>query len=596
MALDLDSIGRPIGPVERDYDWKDAVLYALGVGAGSDELDYVYEKQLKVLPSFSIGAVFDFLMRVAAESGADLRGILHGEQDIFFHQPIPPEGRLTTRGRITHIYDKGEDKGAVVIAEADTFHGSGAKLFTNVFTLFCRRDGGFGGENAPGEKVVFPERPPDFEQRDRPSPDQPLIYRLSGDVFALHVDPDFARQSGFERPIMHGLCTHGYACRAAVKHLMAGQPERMTRFRVRFSKALYPGVPIETRIWKTDEGRAVFRVLDAESSEVVIDNGVVEWMPPAELERRRKLGAIHFDGRVAVVTGGGAGLGRAYALELARRGAKVVVNDLGGARDGSGQGSAGPADEVVAEIRKAGGKAVASYDSVATPEGGERIVKTALDAFGRLDILINNAGILRDRSLLKMSPEEWAAVIAVHLDGAYCVTRPALKAMRERGYGRIVMTTSAAGLHGNFGQTNYAAAKLGIVGFMNTVKLEGRKHGVKINAVAPIAATRLTEDILPPDMQARLRPDFAVPLTLYLASELCPDTGGIYSAGMGFYGRVAMLTGAGTVIGDGQSPPSAEEVAAEMNAIRSLEGGRIYEDAMSALVPLMDGRAGRAGA
>ena len=198
------------------------------------------------------------------------------------------------------------------------------------------------------------------------------------------------------------------------------------------------------------------------------------------------------------MTGAGAGLGRVYALELAKRGAKVVVNDLGGARDGSGQGSTSAADKVVEEIKSLGGEAVASYDSVATVEGGEAIIKKAVETFGQVDILINNAGILRDKTLAKMEPAEWDTVLSVHLDGAYNVTRPAFLKMRENGYGRIIVTTSSSGLYGNFGQANYSAAKMGLVGLMNSLKLEGEKHGIKVNAIAPTAATRLTEDILPP--------------------------------------------------------------------------------------------------
>ncbi|MFH2007763.1 MAG: SDR family NAD(P)-dependent oxidoreductase [bacterium] len=588
MALNLDSIGKPIGPKHKDYNWKDCALYALGVGAGFEDLDYVYEKQLKVVPSFSIGAVFDFLMAVATDSEADLRGILHGEQDIHFHGPIPSEGHLTTNGTITRMYDKGADKGALVIAEASTFHDNGAKLFTNIFTLFCRKDGGFGGENAPGEMEEFPAREPDFEEQDTPTADQPLLYRLSGDVFALHVDPDFAKASGFDKPIMHGLCTHGYACRAVIKHLMPGAPERMTRFKTRFSKTLYPGVPIQTLIWKDGDGRALFKVVNTENNEVVIDNGVVEWMTPQEQARRKALGKIHVDGKVAVVTGAGAGLGRAYALELARRGAKVVVNDLGGARDGSGDGSAGPAAQVVKEITDAGGEAVANTDSVATPEGGESIINQAVDAFGRIDIVINNAGILRDKSLLKMTDEDWESVMAVHLDGAYNVTRPAMKHMRAQGYGRIVLTTSAAGLHGNFGQTNYSAAKLALVGFMNTLKLEGEKYDIKVNTVAPIATTRLTDDILPPDLKEKLQPELVVPLTVYLCSEQCPGTGGVYNAGMGFFSKAAIVTGPGATVGDGKSPPTAEELAKRFQAIRSLKGAQEYATLNAALGPVLD--------
>jgi 3-hydroxy-3-methylglutaryl CoA synthase/NAD(P)-dependent dehydrogenase (short-subunit alcohol dehydrogenase family)/putative sterol carrier protein len=269
---------------------------------------------------------------------------------------------------------------------------------------------------------------------------------------------------------------------------------------------------------------------------------------------------IRFDDKVAVVTGAGAGLGRQYALDLAKRGAKVVVNDLGIARDGSGPCMAGPADEVVEEIEALGGTAIASYDSVSTPEGGAAIIKTAIDAFGRVDILINNAGILRDRTLAKMEPGEWQAVRSVHLDGAYNVTRPAFMHMRENGYGRIIMTTSAAGLYGNFGQTNYSAAKMAVVGLMSTLKLEGEKHNIKVNTIAPLAMTRLTEDLLPPDLAEKLKPEFVAPMVMYLCSEACEENGMVFNAGMGCYNRAAIVTGPGAVIGDGQTPPTPEQI------------------------------------
>jgi NAD(P)-dependent dehydrogenase (short-subunit alcohol dehydrogenase family)/putative sterol carrier protein len=292
---------------------------------------------------------------------------------------------------------------------------------------------------------------------------------------------------------------------------------------------------------------------------------------------------IRFDGKVAVVTGAGAGLGRVYAIELAKRGAKVVVNDLGGARDGTGEGSASPADKVVEEIGALGGEAVASYDSVATVAGGEAIINRALEAFGRVDILINNAGILRDKTLAKMEPSEWAAVESVHLNGAYNVTRPAFAKMRQDGYGRIIVTTSAAGLYGNFGQTNYSAAKMGLVGFMNTLKLEGDKHNIRINAVAPVAATRLTEDILPPDLLERSKPEFVAPLVLYLCWEGCEETGMIFNAGMGSFNRAAVLTGPGAVVGDGKTPPTPEQIADTWDAINDMSGAVESCNATSAL-------------
>ncbi|HUU80726.1 MAG TPA: MaoC/PaaZ C-terminal domain-containing protein, partial [Acidobacteriota bacterium] len=305
MALNLDAIGEKIGPVTRQYAWKDVVLYALGVGAGFDDLQYCYEHELKVIPSFSIASVFEFMAEAGMNSNADLSGILHGEQDIYFHNPIPTEGTLTTEGAITHMYDKGPEKGALVVAEADTYHSNGQKLYTNIFTIFCRKDGGFGGEPGPSEVVEFPDRPPDFEEKAFPLPDQPLIYRLSGDIFGLHVDPEFASRSGFEKPIMHGLCTHGYACRAVIKKLFPGEPERMSRFRVRFSRALYPGVPISTQIWKIDEGKALFRTINDENGEAVIDHGIVEWLSQEEMEKRKTRGGIRFDDQVAIVTGAG---------------------------------------------------------------------------------------------------------------------------------------------------------------------------------------------------------------------------------------------------------------------------------------------------
>jgi NAD(P)-dependent dehydrogenase (short-subunit alcohol dehydrogenase family)/acyl dehydratase/putative sterol carrier protein len=569
MALNLDAVGKKLGPVTKDYNWKDVVLYALGVGAGFSDLDYCYEKNLKVIPSFSIAAIFDFLSHYASNSNINLAGILHGEQDLIFHQPIPVEGTFTTEGKITHMYDKGEKKGALVIGESDTFHSNGKKLFTSIITLFSRFDGGFGGDNAPKETFTFPDRTPDFEIEETPSQDQPLLYRLSGDVFALHVDTEFAKMAGFEKPIMHGLCTYGFSCRALVQCLVPGEPDKVRRLKCRFSRTLFPGDPIKIQIWKTDENTAVWKTINAKSEETVINNGIFEF---GDIPKKE----IRFDDQVAVITGAGGGLGRIYALELAKRGAKVVVNDLGGSRDGSGGGSATPAEKVVEEIKALGGEAVANYDSVSTPEGGENIVKAALESFGTVDILINNAGILRDKSFIKMEPENWLTVLDVHLNGAFNVSKPAFKVMREKGFGRIVMTTSAAGLYGNFGQTNYSSAKMGLVGLMNTLKLEGQKYNVKVNTVAPIAASRLTEDILPPELFDKMKPEFVSPLVLYLCSSECDANGNIYNAGMGFFNRAAVVTGPGTTIGDDDNPPAIEDIVDNFDTIASLTNGKVY--------------------
>jgi acyl dehydratase len=276
MALNRDAIGKKIGPLTKTYDWKDLVLYALGVGAGYDELDYTYEKNLKALPSFSIAAIFDFLGQAAVASNLNLAGVLHGEQELIFHRPIPTAGTLTTEGRITHYYDKGP-KGALIVAESATTHSNGEKLYTSILTLFARLDGGFGGEDAPPRTVSFPEREPDFCVDALPAPNQPLLYRLTGDIFPLHADPEFARMVGFEKPIMHGLCTHGFACRALIASLTPGKPERVRRLACRFSKALYPGEPIRTQIWKTDVGMAVWRTINTRTGETVIDHGLFEY-------------------------------------------------------------------------------------------------------------------------------------------------------------------------------------------------------------------------------------------------------------------------------------------------------------------------------
>jgi NAD(P)-dependent dehydrogenase (short-subunit alcohol dehydrogenase family) len=280
---------------------------------------------------------------------------------------------------------------------------------------------------------------------------------------------------------------------------------------------------------------------------------------------------VELDGRVAVVTGAGGGLGRSHALALAARGAKVVINDLGGSRDGSGAGSE-MADAVVAEIVAAGGEAVANYDSVATPEGGSSIVKSALDAFGRIDIVINNAGILRDVSFAKLEPDALDLVLKVHLYGAFNVTRAAWDHMKEQKYGRVVSTASGSGLYGNFGQTNYAAAKLGIVGLTRSLAIEGAKYGITANAIAPVANSRMTEDIMPPQLLERLQPEHVSPLVVFLASESCTDTGHVYSVGGGYLARVATVEGAGTTFDGVPSPDDIADRWEDINRITLGEG------------------------
>jgi NAD(P)-dependent dehydrogenase (short-subunit alcohol dehydrogenase family) len=284
---------------------------------------------------------------------------------------------------------------------------------------------------------------------------------------------------------------------------------------------------------------------------------------------------INFNGRVAIITGAGAGLGRQYALELGKRGAKVVVNDLGGSRDGSGQGTSA-ADKVVDEIKALGGQALANYDNVALVEGGENIVKAAVEKFGKVDILVNNAGIVRDKTFNKMDEPTWDVVMNVHLKGAFCVTQPAFINMRENNYGRIVMTTSSSGMYGNFGQSNYAAAKLGLLGLVNVLKLEGGKYNIKSNLIGPTAATRFTEDVFPPELFAKMKPDFVAPAVLYLCSEDCTDSGMVINAAAGYYSRSAIVTGPGAILSDGVKIPTPEDIKDNWEKITSLDNPEYY--------------------
>jgi len=274
---------------------------------------------------------------------------------------------------------------------------------------------------------------------------------------------------------------------------------------------------------------------------------------------------IDFTGKVAIVTGAGGGLGRCHALELARRGAKVVVNDLGGSVDGTG-GSSEAAQKVVAEIEAAGGTALANGSSVTDPVGVDNLVKQTRDAFGRIDILINNAGILRDKSFKKMGLDDFKLVIDVHLLGsAYC-TKAVWPVMSEQNYGRIVMTTSPSGLYGNFGQANYGAAKLGLVGFMNTLRIEGQKHDIRINAISPVAATRMTENLMPKEMLDKISPEKVSVGVVYLCSEDAPN-GTILQAMGGRFSVAAVMENEGVDLGD---ECTVEGVAAHWDRISDL--------------------------
>lgn len=281
---------------------------------------------------------------------------------------------------------------------------------------------------------------------------------------------------------------------------------------------------------------------------------------------------IRFDQKVAIVTGAGGGLGRQHALELARRGAKVVVNDLGGTMDGSG-GSSEAALKVVAEIEALGGEAMANGSSVTDDAGVALMVSGAMDRWGRVDILIANAGVLRDKSFSKMEIADFAFVLDVHLMGTVKPVKAVWEIMRAQNYGRIVVTTSSSGLYGNFGQTNYGAAKLGVVGFINTLKLEGQKNNIHINAISPVAATRMTENLMPAEISARLAPEAVTPGVVFLCSEDAP-TGAILTAGAGAFAMARIVETEGVFLAG--SDLSVEGVRDHWAVIADEAGQKAY--------------------
>jgi NAD(P)-dependent dehydrogenase (short-subunit alcohol dehydrogenase family) len=280
---------------------------------------------------------------------------------------------------------------------------------------------------------------------------------------------------------------------------------------------------------------------------------------------------IEFKGKVAIVTGAGGGLGRAHALELAKRGAKVVVNDLGGSVDGTG-GNSAAAEAVVKEIEAAGGEAIANGASVSDDAGVQHLIAQTMDKWGRVDILVANAGILRDKSFAKMEMKDFDAVMAVHLMGTVKPAKALWEIFKKQQYGRIVVTTSSTGLYGNFGQTNYGAAKLSLIGFMNSLKLEGAKDNIKVNAICPVAGTRMTEGLMPPNILEMLKPEYVTPAVVYLVSEDAP-TGTILTAAAGVFAAAQIVETDGVNLGHAAT---ADDVAANIAKITDFTGAKHY--------------------
>jgi len=301
---------------------------------------------------------------------------------------------------------------------------------------------------------------------------------------------------------------------------------------------------------------------------------------------------ITFDEQVAIVTGAGQGLGRSHALALAARGARVVVNDLGGTRDGTGS-SLSAAESVVAEIEAAGGEAMANGADVTDPDAVGEMVSEAIAAWGRVDILVNNAGILRDKSFANMDRADFDLVVKVHLTGTAVCTKAVWGPMRDAGYGRIVVTTSSSGLYGNFGQSNYGAAKLGVVGLMNTLRAEGAKYDIRVNALAPVAATRMTEDILPDEAKALLNPEEVTPGVVFLVSKDAPN-GIILAAGAGGFAAAKIYETQGIWLAPDERTP--ETIAARIDDILDSEGQKEYksgsEQSMKFVTEAMQGMTG----
>ena len=292
---------------------------------------------------------------------------------------------------------------------------------------------------------------------------------------------------------------------------------------------------------------------------------------------------ITFEGQVAIVTGAGNGLGRSHALELGRRGAKVVVNDFGGARDGTG-GELGPAEKVAQEIIENGGEAMANGANVASFSDCEKMVEDAVAKWGRVDVLINNAGILRDKSFGKMEMDNWNMVVDVHLNGSANCSRAVWNQMKEQNYGRILMTTSTSGIYGNFGQANYGAAKLGLVGLMNTLCIEGAKNNIQINCISPTAATRMTEDILTEDMLAKLDPKFVTPAAVFLVSKDAPNRTVMF-AGAGSYTTLEISESAGLHLPEDKR--NADEIAANFEAISSMSNRDVFQSGTEHVVKVV---------
>ena len=578
MAVNPSSVGKSFGPFKKKYNYKDLLKYAVSVGAGADDIQYAYEKDQKALPSYAVTVITDQPPDLVKAMGINVAGAVHYEHELIIHNSFPvKEGTFVSNSRILDIMDRGEEKGAQIQTECETCDETGVLLFTNRSTSIAKLDGGFGGKAPDNTKLKFPDRDPDCIERIVFPENQAFLYRLNGDFNILHVDQKIAKKFGYDTPLLHGLLSFGYACRFLIKHLCGNDSSKLSRMKVRFAKPIFPGDEVQLQIWKTEGQQGCFRMIKS-TGETVIDCGEVNWLTQEELEVRESLRGMRFDNQVAVITGAGQGLGKAYAMALAERGANLVINDMGKSIDRNGA-EVMAAQLVVEELKEMNCTAISNYDAVGTAESGSKIIKAAVDAFGRVDILINNAGIVRDSSFGKMTEQEWDSVMNVHVKGMFHITQSAFHVMKRQEYGRIIMTTSPAGIFGNFGQANYAAAKTALIGFMNAVKMESDKYNIRINAVAPTALTPMSQKTIPPNLHKYASPGHIASLILYLASRAVGESGGIYQAGVGSYGRVAVVANDCTMLGDGITPVSPEVIAENWKQINNLDNARYYPSA-----------------
>ncbi len=278
MAINFDMVGKTTGPFNYPYTEKDMIIYALGVGAGPDELEYVYEKNLKVIPCFgAILAVDPELFKTSWDCGLDKAGSLHWGFDLQILGPIKTSGNFASYSHFAHIYDRGPTKGALSHVEVKTLDEDGNLVFINNCYCLGKLDGGFGGEKPPVDRIEYPNRAPDFSVEAHIAENQALIYRLSGDTFVLHVDPEFCKNIGYDRPILHGLCTAGFACRAIISTFIPHEPERLTRYKLRFTNVVYPGDNIRTDMWVMGDGVCHFKTINTETGASVLDYAVAEW-------------------------------------------------------------------------------------------------------------------------------------------------------------------------------------------------------------------------------------------------------------------------------------------------------------------------------